>query len=149
MNTEFKAKDRLIYIRCFSRKKATCLEGHPDCESIRVLFDGAKDPRYSPAFFFIKEEEDPLPTDIRQQDGCHNCTFNIYLREHCWCGIYICMLDAPQPRPRCGSVAMGERKTEREPVSFLKYSDRYYHSREVPPWGVCGHWKKKALWANG
>lgn len=83
-----------------------------------------------------------LPASYREQRACANCALAFAHQEYD-CGIqYYCTLRAP-PRPRCGSVAMGETfaNANFEDAELFESDmnawDEWSDGREVEPHGTC------------
>ena len=95
-----------------------------------------------------------IPTNPHQyidQNGCRNCNLCFVMQEYDSGNMYYCLHDAP-PRPKCGSISMGEKFNFKEnKLSGNLWGDDYQlweewaKGKEVNPWGICGKWEEKEI----
>lgn len=78
----------------------------------------------------------------RVQSGCHNCAHVFRMVEYDEGDSYYCTLGAP-PRPKCGSIAMGECVMPIGGKAYMAENrawDDWSDNREVDPSGTCDNW---------
>jgi len=83
-----------------------------------------------------------MKDNLWEQDGCHNCKHAFHLFEYDDGLTEFCTLNAP-PRPKCGSVAMGEHwlnLSEGEYGNAMDKWEQWAKGRERKPWCVCDEW---------
>lgn len=86
----------------------------------------------------------------KNQDGCHNCNYLFEFVEYDCDDYCYCTYDAP-PRPKCGSVAMGEsfsgvRSMGHSRIAGYKRAfdawKKWSRNRGVESFGICDKWEK-------
>lgn len=93
------------------------------------------------------------PKSYHRRHGCHDCRYVVVTGDHDEEDSLWCSFDAP-PRPRCGSVSMGEQHGQDVPASrweeHLKAAAhervkwlRWCSGRDVDESGRCDEWKER------
>lgn len=81
--------------------------------------------------------------NYRVQNGCWNCKLCFIMREYDEGPILFCEKDAP-PRPKCGSVIMGENFNYRDNEAWEEGCnkwDTWSEGRNVEESGICDNWE--------
>ena len=94
-----------------------------------------------------------IPTNPHQyidQNGCHNCNLCFIMEEYDSGNTYYCLHDAP-PRPKCGSIFIGEGfdfGNFGNDLDEFEAWEEWAKGKEVNPWGICGKWEEKEIDEN-